>query len=490
MKMIRMVVSFLLVMALLSGSLIAFADTDNTQEAVRISLDEWIGWKSLLDANGGLTTAVGSIYDGLGIQVEFVIINDPTTSSTELINGGLAAAGYTINRYAFLQDRFDQAGVDVTMPFITNYSNGGDGIIATAGIRSVKDLVGKKVAVPRFSEAQTLVEWLLRNSNLTAQEQEGIRANMVYFETAEDAGKAFFSGSVDAAATWEPYLTQARTSTDAAVLFDTGMSTNLILDGLVFRQDFLDIHGDFMTKLIEGALEAAQVYATEFSYIKAFPMFEFETDEGIIEMAAGADLTTWAGNKALLSGMAADVYREMAEIWQGLGETAYPDRAESAFTDTYVQELSDTYENQESAQVDSVFTEGNRQIALEADNTDALLGYQIDIKFDLNSINIRTESHEALDEFVRIAGILDGAFVQIEGNASTRYPGVTDAEITAFSQERADAVAKYFADRGIDTERIITVGNGDGNPIADIATEEGRAANRRTDIYFKVIVGY
>ena len=49
-----------------------------TSSTINISLDEWIGWKSIIDANGGLTTQKGSIYDELGIDVNISVINDAT----------------------------------------------------------------------------------------------------------------------------------------------------------------------------------------------------------------------------------------------------------------------------------------------------------------------------------------------------------------------------------------------------------------------------
>lgn len=49
------------------------ADDDTT---INLSLDEWIGWKSIIDANGGLTTQSGSIYDKLGVKVNINVIND------------------------------------------------------------------------------------------------------------------------------------------------------------------------------------------------------------------------------------------------------------------------------------------------------------------------------------------------------------------------------------------------------------------------------
>ena len=50
-------------------------NTEKTSEdTINLSLDEWIGWKEIIDANGGLTTQPGSIYDELGINVNISII--------------------------------------------------------------------------------------------------------------------------------------------------------------------------------------------------------------------------------------------------------------------------------------------------------------------------------------------------------------------------------------------------------------------------------
>ena len=99
------------------------ADTtyDISDATINLSLDEWIGWKSLVDAQN-----LG-YYEDEGIDVNIHVINDATQSSNALIKGDLNAAGYTINRTAFLSNKFTEAGVDIVMPFITNYSNGGDG---------------------------------------------------------------------------------------------------------------------------------------------------------------------------------------------------------------------------------------------------------------------------------------------------------------------------------------------------------------------------
>ena len=56
----------------------------------------------------------------------------------------------------------------------------------------------------------------------------------------------------------------------------------------------------------------------------------------------------------------------------------------------------------------------------------------------------------------------------------------------ALSKRRADAVAKVLEESGISKERLSTVGAGPDNPVADNATKEGQARNRRVEIDVKV----
>lgn len=488
MKSKKNVISIVMIVVVLAISLgiISKVNTKNNNsvkgEVVRISLDEWIGWKPLIYANGGLTTTPDSINAKNGINVEYVVMNDASTSSNALISGELQGAGYTINRMAFLQSKFDEAGLEVIMPYVTNYSNGGDGIICSSSIRSVEDLVGKKIAVPEFSEAQTLVEWLITHSSLTKTDIETIRKNMVFFETADDTAKAYFSGNVDAAATWEPYLTQAASSTDSRILFDTSMSTNLIMDGLVFSKEFAESHEDFMVKLIDGALEANEMYLKEVESIKVMPMFELMDNSEIREMCDYASVATWADNMAILNANCKDVYKGMAEIWISIGEKAYPEKAESVFTDKYVSMLKDKYS---SSKVTSFgFSEEGRKNAEQVANYSSLLSVRLNIQFEADSYKIASSSYEDLREFAKVAEMLNGCYIQIEGNTAK----VDGDDGKDFSYKRALSVAKYLQALGIDNARFIIIGNGDSKPIAPNDTEENKALNRRTDTFF--IGGY
>ncbi len=50
------------------------------------------------------------------------------------------------------------------------------------------------------------------------------------------------------------------------------------------------------------------------------------------------------------------------------------------------------------------------------------------------------------------------------------------------SEQRASSVKTYLAGRGIAANRMVTIGAGPDYPIADNATAEGRAENRRVEI--------
>ncbi|MBI4951017.1 MAG: OmpA family protein [Myxococcales bacterium] len=58
-----------------------------------------------------------------------------------------------------------------------------------------------------------------------------------------------------------------------------------------------------------------------------------------------------------------------------------------------------------------------------------------------------------------------------------------DASNQVLSEKRALAVASWLKARGVDCKRLIAVGFGESKPIADNATEEGKAQNRRVVYY-------
>jgi len=72
--------------------------------------------------------------------------------------------------------------------------------------------------------------------------------------------------------------------------------------------------------------------------------------------------------------------------------------------------------------------------------------------------------------------------LQIRIDGHTDSIGSTEYNL-GLSARRADAVKRYLVSEGIAPDRIETRGLGKSSPVADNATEEGRARNRRVEVY-------
>lgn len=461
----------------------------DSSDTINLSLDEWIGWKEIIDANGGLSTHPGSIYDKLGIKVNISVINDATQSSNAMIKGNLDAAGYTINRTAFLSTKFKEAGLDVIMPYITNYSNGGDGIIASSKIKTVEDLVDAKIGVPEFSEAHTLVVWFVNQSDLSKDQKQKIIDNLIMFETPDEAAKAFFAGELDAAATWEPYLTQAKNMTDAHIFFSTASSSSLVMDGILFNKEFAENNSEVVNKFIQGALEASNLYDTDMTTIKSvMPMFSTASEQDIKDNCASAKLTTWKDNKNLLNDTAKTIFNNMCVVWNSIGEETNDDLVNTLFDDSYINAIEGNCDTSTVSKTETAtVTEENTQ---EVIDTQSLIKGTASVTFEKNTAKFTDSkaASEELNKFIEIAKVLDGTIIEIAGNTDPNPDTDPNDEYnTKLSQQRAEAVKNYFIMNGISADRIVSVGNGSKNPVVENDTEEHKAMNRRTDVSFKII---
>ena len=53
---------------------------------------------------------------------------------------------------------------------------------------------------------------------------------------------------------------------------------------------------------------------------------------------------------------------------------------------------------------------------------------------------------------------------------------------TAGTPALRQAIAGYLSSHGVKTQRLITIGAGEGHPVASNDTEQGRSANRRVEL--------
>jgi outer membrane protein OmpA-like peptidoglycan-associated protein len=103
-----------------------------------------------------------------------------------------------------------------------------------------------------------------------------------------------------------------------------------------------------------------------------------------------------------------------------------------------------------------------------------------DVSFDVGRADIRPEMRPILDKFAEGLRADPAATVRIVGHTDSTG---TDAINNPLSVNRASAVRDYLIDRGVAANRIIIDGRGSREPVADNATPEGRAQNRRVEIF-------
>jgi len=106
----------------------------------------------------------------------------------------------------------------------------------------------------------------------------------------------------------------------------------------------------------------------------------------------------------------------------------------------------------------------------------------VGVNFAFDKSELLPESYPVLDKAVKMLNDRANANVEIQGYCD--YIG-SDAYNQELSVERAQTVKSYLVSKGINANRLSTVGFGKKYPVEDNKTEEGRAMNRR--IVFKIL---
>lgn len=100
------------------------------------------------------------------------------------------------------------------------------------------------------------------------------------------------------------------------------------------------------------------------------------------------------------------------------------------------------------------------------------------IQFETGKAIIKKSSNALLDQIAKV--FIDNPTYVIEVQGHTDNTG-SEAINGPLSQNRANAVRDYLIMAGVPADRLTAVGYGSSQPIADNATKQGRALNRRVE---------
>jgi outer membrane protein OmpA-like peptidoglycan-associated protein len=102
------------------------------------------------------------------------------------------------------------------------------------------------------------------------------------------------------------------------------------------------------------------------------------------------------------------------------------------------------------------------------------------VHFATKKFKILPDSYGLLDQVVQVLKDYPKMKVRVEGHTDNVGGETFNLKL---SQQRADAVRDYLVKKGVDEDRLESMGFGLTKPIAANKTEKGRAQNRRTEFH-------
>ena len=213
-------------------------------QPIRIAFNTWIGYSAFYIAEEE------GLFAKRRIEVETAVIEALAEKNAAILRGEIDGMGGTIDSAVISV----ASGVDGSLIFQFDHSSGADGILASAEVQSVQDLVGRSVAVEEGFIGHFFLLYVL--------DKEGIPRESVKIVPmgTEQAGEAFASGNVDVAVIWEPYLSTAERRPGAHVLVSSADIEPILAATLFMSRRFLDERSNDAVALVEALQEANDLW--------------------------------------------------------------------------------------------------------------------------------------------------------------------------------------------------------------------------------------
>jgi len=217
------------------------------QEPLKIGLNVWPGYGAFFIADDK------AFFKNEGVDVQLSIIDGDPEREASLASGRLDAIGMTLDNLVLLRSR----GIDARAVYKYDGSNGADGIVVRREYKSLNDLRGKKVGWASGTTSNFFLAVALARVGLHTTDLEHVSLS------SDDAGAAFAAGHLDAAVTWEPWLSKAKESGLGYTLISS-RELPVIEDVLFFNADILTTRRQEVRGFLRACFEAV-------SYWKSHP---------------------------------------------------------------------------------------------------------------------------------------------------------------------------------------------------------------------------
>lgn len=238
---------------------------------VKLGMSSWIGYAPLYVAQEK------GFFKKEGANVEIETMQSAGDRKAALAANRIQGMASTVDTHVMTK----AAGIDIVQVLALDTSSGGDGVIAKKEIKTFEDLKGKTVALDTTGGASYFwFCYLLSSHNMSLSDVTVV--NM----SAGNAGAAFVAGKVDAAVTWQPWLTKAENTTFGHVLVSSKTTPGIIMDTLGLSGNFIKKYPKTVQAIVDGwydALNYEKTNADDANKIMATSMSE-TTSEFVSEL--------------------------------------------------------------------------------------------------------------------------------------------------------------------------------------------------------------
>lgn len=292
---------------------------------VAIGISGWTGFAPLtLAKEAGLFKK-----RGLDVSIKKIPQKDRHLA---IASGDIQCAATTVETWVV----WNANGVATTQIFQLDKSYGADGMVVKPGIAKIADLKGKTVAAsaPGTAPYFTLA-WFLKKNGLSVKD-----VNVVNLEPQAAANAMLAGGAnLDAAMTYEPYLSAVRAKPEAGKIIATTLDYPMVMDTFGCTPKFLAEHPKAAKALADAYFDAVEMIRKEPK--KSFEIMGADVKQTAEAFEASQKFLRWqdraANQKFFGSGEHAQFSKEAAELLKEAGIIKQvPDLAKLADT-KYIQ---------------------------------------------------------------------------------------------------------------------------------------------------------
>lgn len=262
----------------------------------------WIGFAPL-----NLADDMG-FFEKHGVDCDIESFESKADSRAALAAGRIQGISTTVDTQVMSRAQ----GVNLQIVLAEDTSSGGDGISAIKDIKDFKDLKGHTVALDTSGGASYFwFNYLLQQNDMKMNDMK------IQNMSSGDAGAAFVAGKVDAAITWEPWLSRAKEAPNGHILIDSSETPGIIVDCLAMDQDFASKYPGTVKGICEAWYDALDYIRTnpEDAYKILMKYTGDDTTDAVAGELSGVTLYDKEANEKYFGGEIQKVAKMASDLW-------------------------------------------------------------------------------------------------------------------------------------------------------------------------------